>query len=141
MLRVAPTPPAWTHPAAASPDTVQVDLCRLARAERGFYAATGHYAPENELRSSGDLTLPPDARWPYQYRITVPAADRFLVIASRVAPLNTAPPAILVDQDLQVCRLLSHPPRTPVSKLDDLGRLEHPERWGEQVRCEYGQCQ
>jgi hypothetical protein len=125
LLRI-PTPPI-SHPAprAADLDAVKGDLCRLARAERAFFGATGHYAPENELRSNGDLTLPHGTRWPYHYGIYVPVPNRFVIVATTYGPLEKRPPALLIDADLQICTATSIMPHF-------IGRLDSPpQHWGD----------
>jgi hypothetical protein len=131
LLRVPIQPVVYPTPHAAELNTVKRDLCRLARAESSFKQATGHYAPETELRSNGDATLPAGTRWPYHYGIYVPVADRFVIVALAYGPLEKRPPAVVADDLLRVCTVSSRPPRISRT-LDSL-----PERWGDPNLIEY----
>src|SRR6185369_643032 len=63
---VRPVPP------ATDVETVRVDLCRMARAQRAFFRAVGRYASSGELRSHGDFTSVINDRWPYGYTVHTP---------------------------------------------------------------------
>ena len=79
----SPAPPVL-RPAAPAADIIESkkELCRLARAEREFYSATGHYAGNSALPANGDVTSPPRVRIPYLYSIHVPIPDRFVIVAT-----------------------------------------------------------
>ena len=94
----------------ADVSTVKSDLCRLASAERAYFKLTGAYATETELRSSGELSLPPGSRWPYQYLIKIPAPDTFTIVAARYGPSNDRPTAVVTDARGQVCTFTWHRP-------------------------------
>jgi len=98
-------------------------LCRMARGERAFYAATGHFAEDAEIRADNSGLLP-NPTPPYSYSTHVPVADRFVIVAHAYGPLQKEPPALLVDDRLQLCTVRSDLPNT-VWQLDD-----PPQRWG-----------
>lgn len=101
--------------------TAKRDLCRLARSERAFYTATGHYADASELPAN-DSSLPAgEAPYRYSVRATVP----FVIVATAYGPLRQQPPALLVDDRLQVCTVRSHVGGT-AWHLDD----PPPKPWG-----------
>ncbi len=104
--------------------TAKRDLCRIARAEHAFYSATGHYADDFELRANGDSTLPPRESVPYLYSIRVPVPERFVIVATAYGPLQQHPPALVVDDRLQLCVVRSDLPNLS-RQLDN-----PPQRWG-----------
>jgi len=115
-------------PHAANVHSVKSDLCRLARAERSYFAVTDHYAPEHELRSDGDPSLPSSRQWPYHYEIYVPFPERFVVVATSRGALGQYPPALVVDGNLQVCTVMSRFPRqgrTLDSVPEERGNIEY----------------
>jgi hypothetical protein len=104
MERVLPLPP---RP-QADLGTVKSDLFVFARAERAFFASSGHYAPMTELRTNGLLSLPPDTRWPYRYSIVVTAPDTFLIMAMSQNLDRARPAALAIDEQMNMREF--HPP-------------------------------
>ncbi len=92
---------------------VKSDLLTYARAERAFYASTGHYATMDELRSKGLLSVPPDVRWPYFYSIHTPAPDRFVIIAMAQGPFGSRPIAVTIDDNFNMRQFDPHRWRHP----------------------------
>lgn len=122
-----PVPPLVKSARAVTNDDIAIakrDLCRLARAEHAFYAATGHYADDFELHANSDTTLPPRESIPYLYFIRVPVPERFVIVAHAYGPLQQHPPALVVDDRLQLCVVRSDLPNLR-------WQLDHPpQRWG-----------
>jgi hypothetical protein len=85
----------------ASIQTVQRDLCSLAKAELDHRHLTGHYATLSELRSVGKAGLP-DSRWPYVYVLNFPTAGRFVITAVSLTPIEGQPRVLQVDEQMQV---------------------------------------
>jgi len=80
---------------------VKRDLMSIARAERVHMGLYGRYAPMEELRSSGDLTMQRDSRGPYSYSVEV-SASTFRATATYSGPSNpSASRTISLDQDLR----------------------------------------
>jgi hypothetical protein len=121
-------PPGITHPlpVAADAGLVKADLCRIARAQRAFFASVGRFASTHELSSNGDFSVHTQGRWPYTYNVYNPSPVCFVVVASTAGTaLAGQSPAITVDDSMRVCVLKT--------TLPDFGwRLDHPpEDWGE----------
>ena len=124
-FRVPPVPTSRAYPVTTLDVlTAKSNLCRLARAEHAFYAATGHYADDPELHANGDITPPPRESAPYLYSIRVPVPERFVIVAHAYAPLQQHPPALIVDDRLQLCTVRSDLPNG-AWQLDN-----PPQRWG-----------
>ena len=121
-----PVPPQIT-PArpvtAADIATARSNLCRLARSERAFYSAIGHFADDTELRAN-DSSLPPSEAPPYLYSVHVPVPERFVIVATAYGPLQQHPPALVVNDRLQICTVRSDLPNR-TWQLDN-----PPQRWG-----------
>jgi hypothetical protein len=100
-LRVEQLPP---RP-IADVGTVKQDLLVFARAERAYYASAGHYAPMEELRTVGLLSLPPEMRWPYSYYVVVRGPERFVVIAMSQGQARGGPLALAVDEQMNMREL------------------------------------
>jgi hypothetical protein len=126
VLRLQPPSPPVLRPAGPVADIKQskAELCRLARSEREFFAATGHYADNSELQENGDTTLLSRRRRPYFYSIHVPVPDRFVIVATPYGPLQQRPPALVVDDRLEICAIRSDLPNA-AWQLDN-----PPQRWG-----------
>jgi len=136
FFRLPSPPPPNVSRRGAEPDAVKRDLCQLAHAETAFFRATSHYAPEIELRSNGNASLPTAPHWPYHYTIYVPVPNRFVIIATACGNLENRPPAVVVypDAQLQVCSLTSEPPQI-AWRLDS-----PPPNWGENVAYNCESC-
>src|SRR5579884_1702704 len=107
-----PVPPR-PEPHLADRGVIKSDLLVYARAERAFFASSGHYASMSELRDRGLLSLPPDTRWPYRYMISVPAPDSFVIVALPQSAEAGHPVALTIDEKMNMREINPHssPPR------------------------------
>lgn len=81
---------------------VKYDLMAIAQAERMHNGLRGGYASLDELRSSGDLSMPRNNRGPYNYDVEV-SSSGFRVIATYSGnEAVKAPRTISVDQSMQI---------------------------------------
>lgn len=103
MVRLEKLPP---RP-QADMGTIKQDLLLFARAEKAYYASSGHYAPMSELRTAGLLSLPPETRWPYSYYVVV-RGPGFVVVAMAQGPLGARPLALAVDEKMDMHELDPH---------------------------------
>jgi hypothetical protein len=128
LLREPAALPTQPIPYADNVHSVKSDLCRLARAERSYFAVTARYPPEHELRSNADPSLPSLRQWPYHYEIYVPVPERFVVVATLRGLSGQHPPAFVVDGNLQVCTVMSKFPQhrsTLDSVPEERGMVEY----------------
>lgn len=110
LFRPVPLPVYRPTPTMADIQKVKSDMCALARAELRFFAATGRFASEHELRSDGNPGLPPSRRWPYEYSIrTVPdqaihaGPDQFFIIAvAQDGNPVGLPRALILDASMEI---------------------------------------
>ena|SRR5947209_1719730 len=81
---------------------VKHDLMAIAQAERTHNALRGGYASLDDLRSSGDLSMPRNNRGFYNYSTEV-ADSGFRVTATYSGPENPlAPKSISIDQSMSI---------------------------------------
>src|SRR5690349_18513902 len=81
---------------------VKYDLMAIAQAERMHNGLRGGYASLDELRSSGDLTMPRNNRGPYSYAVEVTGSG-FRATATFAADEGAkAPRTISVDQTMEI---------------------------------------
>lgn len=86
----------------ASVQVVQRDLCSLAQAELDYRHLTGNYAEIKELIEERHIAVP-DMRWPYRYMLYLPpSADRFLIVAVSLTPIESQPRVLQIDDQMQV---------------------------------------
>jgi len=81
---------------------VKNDLIALANAERRHFAAEGKYVSIDELRSSGDISMPSNSRGPYSY--SAETSDQgFRIAATYSGPPDAGVPRTLsIDETMQV---------------------------------------
>ena len=81
---------------------VKNDLIALANAERRHFAAEGKYVSIDELRSSGDISMPSNSRGPYSYSAET-SDTGFRIIATYSGPPDAGVPRTLsIDETMQV---------------------------------------
>lgn len=92
---------------AASPEGtvdfvgIRHDLMAIAQAERVHSSLHSGYASLDELRSSGDLSMPRDSRGPYNYSVET-SGSGFRAIATYSGPPNASVArTISIDQTMQ----------------------------------------
>ena len=76
---------------------VRNDLLAIARAEQNYFASNGKYVSLDELRQSGDITIPTRADYGYSVETTDTA---FRVAAVYSGPDAKAPKQITIDQTM-----------------------------------------
>ena len=81
---------------------VKYDLMAIAQAERMHNGLRGGYASLDELRSSGDLTMPRNNRGPYNYAVEVSSTGFRATATYGGAEGIKAPHAISVDQTMAI---------------------------------------
>ena len=81
---------------------VKNDLLNIAKAERSHFALEGKYASLDDLRSSGELSLPTPGRGPYQYSLEMTDSGFRVVATYGGAPGAGLPQTIRVDENMQV---------------------------------------
>jgi len=81
---------------------VKNDLIALANAERRHFASEGKYVSIDELRSSGDISMPTNHRGPYNYE-AVTSDTSFRITATYSGPANPdVPQTLSIDETMQV---------------------------------------
>jgi len=81
---------------------VKNDLIALANAERRHFAAEGKYVSIDELRSSGDISMPSNSRGPYSYSAET-SDTGFRITATYSGPPDAGVPRTLsIDETMQV---------------------------------------
>ena len=81
---------------------VKYDLMAIAQAERMHNGLRGGYASLDDLRSSGDLTMPRNNRGPYNYAVEVTSSGfRATATLAGVEGIR-APHTISVDQTMEI---------------------------------------
>lgn len=81
---------------------VKNDLIALANAERRHFAAEGKYVSIDELRSSGDISMPSNSRGPYSYSAET-SDSGFRITATYSGPPDAGVPRSLsIDETMQV---------------------------------------
>ena len=81
---------------------VKNDLIALANAERRHFAAEGKYVSIDELRSSGDISMPSNSRGPYSYSAET-SDTGFRITATYSGPPDAGVPRTLsIDDTMQV---------------------------------------
>ena len=81
---------------------VKNDLIALANAERRHFAAEGKYVSIDELRSSGDISMPVNHRGPYTYDAET-SDTTFRITATYSGPANPdVPQTLSIDETMQV---------------------------------------
>ena len=81
---------------------VKNDLVALANAERRHFAAEGKYVSIDELRSSGDISMPTNRRGPYQYSAEV-SDSSFRIVATHTGPPDPGlPRSFSIDDTMQI---------------------------------------
>src|SRR5262245_59020718 len=76
---------------------IRNDLLAIARAEQNYFASKGKYVPPDELRRSGDNTIPTRAHYGYSVETTDTA---FKVTAMYSGSDEKAPKHITIDQTM-----------------------------------------
>ena len=76
---------------------VRNDLLAIARAEQNYFASNGKYVSLDELRRSGEITIPSRANYGYSVETTDTA---FKVAALYSGPDSKAPRHITIDQTM-----------------------------------------
>ena len=83
---------------------VKNDLMALANAERRHFASEGKYVSIDELRSSGDISMPSNHRGPYEYSAETSDAG-FRITATYSGPPDAdVPHTLSIDETMQVKR-------------------------------------
>ena len=77
--------------------TVRNDLLAIANAERRYFASNGKYVSLDELRTSGDITVPSRPNYAYSAQTT---DATFKIIAVYSGPDPKAPKRITVDETM-----------------------------------------
>ena len=77
--------------------TVRNDLLAIANAERRYFASNGKYVSLDELRTSGDITIPSRPNYAYSAQTT---DATFKIIAVYSGPDPKAPKRITVDETM-----------------------------------------
>jgi len=81
---------------------VKNDLIALANAERRHFAAEGKYVSIDELRSSGDISMPSNSRGPYSYSAET-SDTGFRITATYSGPPDAGVPRTLsIDESMQI---------------------------------------
>lgn len=100
----AVSPDNAAHSPQLTIDTVGVrnDLVAMAEAEKRHFALDNKYVSIDELRSSGDISLPRNRRGPYAYDAEVNGAS-FRITATYDGPDNPgAPKSFSIDDTMEV---------------------------------------
>jgi hypothetical protein len=81
---------------------VKNDLIALASAERRHFASEGKYVSIDELRSSGDISMPSNHRGPYSYDAETTDTS-FRITATYSGPADpNVPRSLSIDETMQV---------------------------------------
>jgi hypothetical protein len=80
---------------------VKNDLVTLANAERRHFASEGKYVSIDELRSSGDISMPSNSRGPYSYSADVTATG-FRITATCSGACAGLPASFSIDETMQI---------------------------------------
>ena len=78
---------------------VRNDLMSMATAERNYFASNGKYVSLDELKSSGDITIPARANYAYSAETT---ENAFKIVAVYSGPDPKAPKRLTVDQTMSM---------------------------------------
>jgi hypothetical protein len=76
---------------------VRNDLIAMASAERNYFASNGKYLSLDQLKSSGDITIPNRANYSYSAETN---ESSFKIIAVYSGPDSKAPKRLTVDQTM-----------------------------------------
>lgn len=105
----------------ASVEVVRRDLCSLAQAELDYRHLTGNYAEIKGLIEERHVGVP-DLRWPYRYMLYLPpSADRFLIVAVSLTPIDSQPRVLQIDDQMQV-QSRTRPPQIYPCESESLTR-------------------
>lgn len=81
---------------------VKSDLIAIAQAERRYFATEGRYAPIDELRTHGDISLPTNGRGPFTYSAEVSETGFRIVATYAGAPGAGAAQNLSIDETMQI---------------------------------------
>jgi hypothetical protein len=98
MKQVQPITSAGSNPQTTVDVTaVRNDLMAMATAERNYFASNGKYVSLDQLKSSGDITVPNRANYSYSAEAN---ESTFKIIAVYSGPDPKAPKRLTVDQTM-----------------------------------------
>jgi hypothetical protein len=81
---------------------VKNDLNAIAQAERRYWVTNSKYASIDDLRSSGDVSMPRNSRGPYQYSADY-SDNTFRITATyNGTPASGVPKAFTIDESMNL---------------------------------------